>query len=72
MINIMCFKAFDRTLRDIMTNVDGCNNCKPFGGKMVVLEMTLDKFYLSQRKHLGMISLNLQYTILTYGNIVKC
>ncbi|XP_027938803.1 ATP-dependent DNA helicase RRM3-like [Vigna unguiculata] len=33
----MCFEAFDRTLRDIMRNVDDANNDKPFGGKAVVL-----------------------------------
>ena len=33
----MCFEAFDRTLRDIMKNVDECNNGKLFGGKVVVL-----------------------------------
>ena len=37
MMNRMCFEAFDRTLRDIMKNVDECNNCKPFGNKVVVL-----------------------------------
>jgi len=37
MMNRMCFEAFDRTLRDIMKNVDGANNAKPFGGKVVVL-----------------------------------
>jgi len=37
MMNKMCFEAFDRTLRDIMKNVNEYNNCKPFGGKMVVL-----------------------------------
>jgi len=38
MMNKMCFEAFDRTLRDIMKNVDDANNVKPFGGKVVVLE----------------------------------
>ena len=33
----MCFEAFDRTLRDIMKNVDDANNAKPFGGKAMVL-----------------------------------
>jgi len=37
MMNRMCFEVFDRTLRDIMEIVDECNNCKPFGGKVVVL-----------------------------------
>jgi len=37
MMNRMCFEAFDRTLRDIMRNVDDANNDKPFGGKAVVL-----------------------------------
>jgi len=37
MMNIMCFEAFDRTLKDIMKNIDESNNCKPFGGKVVVL-----------------------------------
>jgi len=37
MMNRMCFKAFDRTLRDIMKNVDDANNAKRFGGKAVVL-----------------------------------
>jgi len=37
MMNKMCFEAFDRTLRDIMKNVDDANNTKPFGGKAVVL-----------------------------------
>jgi len=37
MMNKMCFEAFDRTLRDIMKNVDDANNGKPFGGKVMVL-----------------------------------
>ena len=37
MMNRMCFEAFDRTLRDIMRNVDDANNEKPFGGKAFVL-----------------------------------
>jgi len=37
MMNKMCFETFDRTLRDIMKNVDDANNAKPFGGKVVVL-----------------------------------
>ena len=37
MMNRMCFEAFDRTLRDIMKNVDDTNNAKPFGGKVIVL-----------------------------------
>ncbi|XP_027903668.1 uncharacterized protein LOC114163562 [Vigna unguiculata] len=37
MMNRMCFEAFDRTLRDIIRNVDDANKDKPFGGKTVVL-----------------------------------
>jgi len=37
MMNKLCFEAFDRTLRDIMKNIDDTNNKKPFDGKMVVL-----------------------------------
>jgi len=37
MMNKMCFKAFDRTLRDTKKNVDDVNNGKPFGGKVVLL-----------------------------------
>jgi len=37
MMNKICFEAFDRTLRDIMKNVDESNNGKPFCGKVVVL-----------------------------------
>ena len=37
MMNRMCFEAFDRTLRDIMRNIDDANKDKPFGGKAVVL-----------------------------------
>jgi len=33
----MCFKAFDRTLRDVMRTVNDENCQKPFGGKVVIL-----------------------------------
>jgi len=37
MLNRFCVKAVDRTLRDIMRNVDDKSNLfKPFGGKVVV------------------------------------
>jgi len=36
-MNRICFEAFDRTLRDIMRNVNDANKDKPFGGKAVVL-----------------------------------
>jgi len=42
----MWFEAFDRTLRDLMKNVNECNNVKPFGGK-VVWEVNIGKFHLS-------------------------
>ena len=71
-INRMCFEAFDRTLRDIMRNVDDANNDKPFDGKAVVLEVTSDKFYPLSRKDLGLISSNQQSTIQSYGIVVKC
>jgi len=38
MMNMLCFEAFERTLRDIMKVVDEENSKKPFGGKVVVLE----------------------------------
>ena len=63
----MCFEAFDRTLRDIMKNVDDANNAKPFSGKAVVLGDDFKKFYLLSRKDLGLISF-----ILSYGSVLKC
>jgi len=53
MMNKMCFEAFDRTLRDIMKNVDECNNCKPFGGKVVVLEGDFRQILLVIKKASG-------------------
>jgi len=37
MIGKRCFEAFDRSLRDIMSNHDECLKNKPFGGKVIVL-----------------------------------
>ncbi|XP_058742646.1 ATP-dependent DNA helicase PIF1-like [Vicia villosa] len=36
MLNRFCAEAVDRTLRDIMRDVDDSNQYKPFGGKVVV------------------------------------
>ncbi|XP_072076577.1 uncharacterized protein [Arachis hypogaea] len=37
MLNKMCFKALDRTLRDLMSVTDEHKTHQPFGGKVVVL-----------------------------------
>ncbi|XP_057451874.1 uncharacterized protein LOC130743658 [Lotus japonicus] len=37
MLNIFCFEALDRTLKDIMSSENRANANKPFGGKVVVL-----------------------------------
>ncbi|GAU10652.1 hypothetical protein TSUD_421210, partial [Trifolium subterraneum] len=37
MMNRLCFEAFDRTMKDLMSKIDKDNKEKPFGGKVVVL-----------------------------------
>jgi len=37
MMHILCFEAFNRTMRDTMRVVDEDNLKKPFGGKVVIL-----------------------------------
>lgn len=51
-----CFEALDRTLSDIMMTSDE----KPFGGKVVVLEETFNKFFQLFQKVTELILLMLQ------------
>jgi hypothetical protein len=44
MTNKQCFEALDRSLRDILSEIDNKLSDKPFGGKVVVLEETQNKY----------------------------
>jgi len=69
MMNKMVFEAFNKTLRDIMKNVDDVNNDKPFGGKVIILGGDFRQILLVRKK--GSIYDIVKFSI-HYYDLGKC
>ena len=71
MVNIYCFEALDRIIRDILSFSNPLNLEQPFGGKTIVFGGDFVRFCLSFQKEVGKILCLQLLTPYTYGYIVK-
>jgi len=55
MKNKLCFKVFDRTLRDIIKIEKEINGKKSFGGKVIVLGGDFRKFHMLSKRDLDIM-----------------
>ena len=73
MVNTICFEAFDRTLRDIIKNVDDDNNGKPFRGEVVVLGNDFRQILpiINKRSRYDIIKSSIHYSYLLKNQNIK-